>query len=335
MGFDLKPFLDAIPSVTSAYSLIAFVLVLLSFSIFISLRSNARIYTILEKKFTKIQAYSFLNRIALYIFLFACLVFILGYISEFGNIYKIKTAQTSIIIFDKSIDVSLSDSIKNPQTPGYLVASDPAFSIPAPNLEIWEEPLWVTDKLELQKYFNLSLPKEIDFKGPFFDFISTGKFLFLLSKQEIDLEINQKSSFEMDTPFEVNSLDGYPFTAPIRIKGRHHISIISIPKSNLQAKFKYANITSIATYYISDFYIKPDQLISTKNNAMITTIYKFKKAIFQGSTQDVSVFKCMRFIDSGSHFFIIEGACYAPDSNPVIRSYMLNVVSKFGLPNAA
>lgn len=335
MGFDLKPFLDAIPSITSAYSLVAFVLVLLSFTIFILLKSNAPIYALIEKKFTKAQAYTFLSRIALYTFLFACLVFILGYISEFGKIYKIKTSQTSIIIFDKTIDVSAPDSIKSSQTPGYLVASDPAFSIPAPNLDIWEKPLWVTDKLDLQKYISLSLPKEIDFKGPFFDFISNGKFLFLLSKNGIDLEINQRSSVKMDAAFETESVDEYPFKEPIIIKGRHHIGIISIPKSNLQTKFKNVDIASIVTYYISDFYVKPNQLIATKNNAMITTVYKFRKAVYQGSTQDVSIFKCMRFIDSGSHFFIIEGACYAPDSNPAIRSYMLNVVSKFGLPTNA
>ncbi len=332
MGFNFKPFLDAIPKITSVYSLIAFVLVLLAVTVFILLKANSPIFKILEKKLTKAQTFTFVSRMALYTFLFACFVFLLGYITELGKIYKFKASQTSVIIFDKHVDISGIDSIKSPKNPGYLVASNPDFSIPAPNLDFWEKPIWVTDKSDLQRYISISLPKDIDFKGPFFDFISNGKFIFLLSKQKINLEINQASSIIMDSPFETIGLDNYPFSEPIIINGRHHISIISIEKSSLPAKFKKVRIASLVAFYLSEFSIKPDQLISTNNNAIIIAEYKFYNVVYQNKKQNISIFKCIRFIDSGSYFFIIDGNCYAPDSNPAIRAYMLDVVSKFGLP---
>lgn len=332
MEFNFKPFLDAIPKITSAYSLIAFVLVLLAATVFILLKANNPIFKILEKKLTKAQTFTFVSRMALYTFLFACFVFLLGYITELGKIYRSKVSQTSVIIFDKSVDISSIDLIKSPKNSGYLVVSNPDFSIPAPNLDFWEKPIWVTDKSDLQRYISLSLPKEIDLKGPFFDFLSDGKLMALLSKQTTNLEINQSSSISMDSPFEATSLDNYPFSEPMIINGRHHMGIISIQKSRLPAKFHRVNIASLVAFYLSEFSIKPDQLISTKNNAIIIAEYKFNNAVYQDKKQNISIFKCMRFIDSGSYFFIIEGNCYAPNINPAIRAYMLDVISKFGLP---
>jgi hypothetical protein len=335
MQFNFKPFLDAIPSITSAYSLIAFVLVLLAATVFILLKSNSPIFKILEKKFTKEQSYKFISRIALYTFLFACFVFLLGYLTEFMKTYNLKTSQTSVIIFDKSVDISTPDKIMSSDHPGYLVASNPAFSIPAPDLSLWEKPVWVTDKSDLQNFFKISMPKEIDYSGPFFDFISQGRFLFLLSKGTIKLEINKSSSIKIDSPFESTNTDEYPFSEPMIINGRHHIGIISISKANVPNKFKTVNIAALVTFYFSELSLKPDKLIVTNNSAIITNVYQFKNAIYQGLNQDIKIFKCIRFIETDSHFFIIEGNCYAPDSNPDIRKYMLNVISKFGLPSVA
>lgn len=335
MNYNFKPFIDAIPSITSAYSLVAFTLVLLSFLVFILLRTKSPIFQILDRKFTKAQTFLFLNRIALYTFIFACLVFLLGYFTELGKIYKNKSAQTTVIIYDKSIDVSQINSIKSNAQSGYLISSDPAFSIPAPDLQNWENPIWVKDKADIQQYITLSMPKEMQFKGPFFDFLEEGQALFLISKKQADLEINQSSSFTNDSPFEESMSDVYPFTEPMVIKGRHHLGIIAISKSTLPRKFKHVDLNSIIMFYVSNLPNKPDRLITTNNNAILLSTTKFTNIIYQNNKQNINILKCMRFIDSGTHFFIIEGTCYAPDSNPDIRNYMLDIIAKFGVPYTA
>jgi len=276
-----------------------------------------------------------LNRLVLFVFLFACLVFLLGYFIELAKILHAKTEQTSVIIYDKTIDVSELSSIKNKAQTGYLVSADPPFSIPAPDLQQWEKPVWVSDRETIKKFVTLSLPKEVDFSGPFFDFLSNGKFMMLFSKLPANLEINQQTSFLDDSPFEENSLDKYPFTEPMIFKGRHHIAIAVIQKSFLPAKFKNVNTAMFVSHYLSSFMLKPDRLITTNNNAMILTTTKFHNAIYNQTMQDISIFKCVRFIDSGSSFVPVEGACYAPESNIGIRNYILDVISKFGIPSAA
>lgn len=335
MDFNLKPLLEAIPKITSPYTLIAFSLLLLAFTVFTLIRTKSRVWNIIEKKFTKAQAFNFLNRLVLYVFLFACLVFLLGYFIELAKILRAKTEQTSVIIYDKTIDVSELSSIKNKTQTGYLVSTDPPFSIPAPDLQQWEKPVWVSDPETIKKFVTLSLPKEIDFKGPFFDFLSNGKFMMLFSKLPANLEINQQTSFLAGSPFEEDPLDKYPFTEPMIIKGRHHIAIVVIKKSSLPAKFKNVNTAVFVSYYLSTFMLKPDRLITTNNNAIIIATTKFHNATYNQTIQDISILKCVRFIDSGPNFILVEGACYAPESNIGIRNYILDVISKVGIPTAA
>ncbi len=334
MPFNFKPFLDAIPGITSAYSLIAFVFTIFSVVIVFVLKINGPIVRIIEKKLTKAQAFILLQRIALYSFLFAIFVFFLGYITELSKIFAHKATQTSVLIYDKSFDISETLPYKNKHS-GYFIASEPTFSIPAPDLTTWEKPIWVNKKEDLANFIKLSLPKEIDFNGPFFDFLSSGKAVLILSIKKADLIIDKLSTVPVSSPFETKGDLDYPFDEPLVINGRHHLAIISVPKSELSSKFKTVDIPKLVAFYIHDFSITPDQLITTKNNAVIIAKASFNKIIYQGNRQNITIFKCIRFINSSTHIYILEGTCYAPDSNPEIRSYITDAIFNFILPENA
>ena len=103
MNINFKPLIDAIPKITSTYSLIALTLVLIALIISLLLKSKNPLFGILEKKFTRVQAYKYLKLVTILIFCFACFVFLLGYVIELGKIYNNKSAQTSVIIYNKNI----------------------------------------------------------------------------------------------------------------------------------------------------------------------------------------------------------------------------------------
>ena len=327
-----KPLLDVLPSIDSPYTLIAFSLIVLIIVIKLILKQEGPVMRIIEKKLTKAQAFSMLKLLTILLIIFAILIYMLGYISELGKLFKNKSKQTSIVLYDRVFDVSNDFITKNEPPKGYFVSTDPHFSFPAPDPISWEKPLWVDSKEDLLKYFSLTFPKDIDLEDPFFDFLANGRFLLILSKQQFNLHIDKQSSIFYQYPFEEEEVIDYIFEEPFIIKGRHHLAIITIPKASLSSRFINVNLATLVSYYLGNSAIRPEQLIATKNSAVLIAHGEFKNALFQSKRQNIKIQKYLKFIDSNTHFYLLEGNCYDPDQVPKISDYIVNAVFKFTVP---
>ena len=327
-----KPFLDAIPSITSPYSLICFTLVIMACVFAYSIKAEGPFFRVIEKKFTKAQAYGYLKLLTILCFAFSIVVFILGYTIELVKLLIEKTNQTSIILFDNKYDISNSPTEKFEPKKGSYISTNPVFAFPALNSANWESPKWITTKEDLEKFMKMVMPKDIKFEGPFFDFLKNGKALFIFGKDSISLTLDRETNIIQNYPFEENPLNGI-FEDPFSIIGHSHIGVLIVPKNSLSNKFKTVSTTDILHFFIGSLPLNIEQVLSTPRSAAFTSRVKFTKALFQNERQDLTIFKCTRVLENKSNLYILEGACYAPEISPIIASDMTSCIFRFQIPN--
>ena len=325
-----QPFIDALPKIKSPTILAAFVLVLLGFLCWGLYRTETGIFKILQSKLTKLQTFKIFKYAMFLIFFFATLLVILTYVYNLYEIYENKSQQTSILIYGKSYDVT--ENKTGTSGYNYFISTNPIFSFPAPNLNQWIEPKWTTNKQDILKLFNQSLPEEIKFDEPIFNFLTYGKALFVFSKMPVSLEINSKSKFIASSPLDEEKVSEYPFEQPIKINGRSNFIIISIKKSDLPSKYLGINVGDLMSTLISTTQLHPEQLISTKLNAVVTFKTTFDNAIYQNQQTKLSIYKIIRYLETSNYYYYIEGTCYAPEQNDKIANYIANAITNFTAP---
>lgn len=320
-------FLKYLPSIKSPLTLIGLALLLVVAIIYLFLKSP--LVKLLEKKFSRPQAYKAFIYILFGLFILALGILGVAYLKTLLDYNNESRNQTTITINNNEYEIlkitpSKTDSVN------LFISNSPPFALPLGRKSVWLPPIDIKSS-KTNTLFNLGDMKDfleaID-STPFFQQLNNCSGYIIPAKLTVNTVYDSKTSIQVHDFFE-GSKTVQPFSdRPLRQSTRSHVVIlISQPMNN--ETLKKFNFSDYCASFISNLIVNPKQLIITKSRMHAQVEAKLSGAIVNNQRTDITVSKYYTLLQSNNRIYFLEGVYFSSDDDPIKEVEISNSVFHF------